>query len=106
MSSTIQPVKLLAGFSWGRWLGSWLGMALMPLFPMLNWIFEPYFSLKKMLAHGATLETLDQYQAALNHLGANILWGRILPLLLLCLAFCMMFSWAFGMAGAMLEQRL
>ncbi len=106
MSSVIPSFKPLAGFSWGRWLGSWVGVAMTPLFPMLNWIFAPYFSLEKILAYGAKVETLVQYQAALTQLGSGILLGRILPSLLLCLALCILFSVGFARLGGWIEQRI
>jgi hypothetical protein len=100
------PQNKPLGFSLGRLLGSWLGVILTPLLPMLKWIFAPYFPIASNLAHGVTVSSLSQLQGQLVQLGSGVLMGIILPQLLLCLAVCVGFSWAFGWLGNLMESRL
>jgi hypothetical protein len=93
-------------FSVGRFLGSWMGVALTPLWPMLKWIFAPYCPVDQMLRQGLSVASVSQFQAEMSELGSGVLLGRILPELLLCLGGCVLLSWAFGLLGNILEERL
>jgi hypothetical protein len=93
------------GFSVGRLLGSWLGLALTPLWPMLKWIFSPFFLAGQLSGGSISVQTALQFNHVIQHMDALTLLSRILPQLLLCLGVCMLFSHTFGRLGTLAEGR-
>ena len=105
--SVMQPLGLkMSGFSIGRFLGSWLGIILTPLWPMLKWIFSPFFPAGNMPSGSISVSMVLEFNRIIQHLDAATLLTRILPQLLLCMGVCILFSTAFGWLGGSLEHRL
>lgn len=104
LTSALKSIGLTeSGFSVGRLLGSWLGLALTPLWPMLRWIFAPFFPAGQLPEGAIAIGTVVQFSNVLQHMDAITLLGRILPQLLLCLGVCMLFSTTFGRLGDLIE---
>jgi len=96
----------LSRISTGRLLGGWLGLAMTPLSAMLKWIFSPYLSLGPLPLETFSVGMLFQFQEQIHHIAPQILLGRILPQLILCMAVCVGMSSAFSWLGHQLEERI
>lgn len=96
----------LSRISTGRLLGGWLGLAMTPLSAMIKWIFSPYLSLGSLSVETFSVAMLLQFQEQIHRIAPQILLGRILPQLILCLVVCVAMSSAFSWLGHQLEERI
>jgi hypothetical protein len=105
LASALKSIGLTeSGFSPGRLLGSWLGLALTPLGPMLQWIFSPFFPASQLPGGPISLQMMLQFNNVIQQMDALTLLTRILPQLLLCLGVCLLFSHTFSWIGGRLES--
>lgn len=73
---------------------------------MLKWIFAPCIPAGQLPSESISISTILQVQAHLQQAEPGFLLGHILPLLLLCLGVCILYSTTFGWLGGWVENRL
>ena len=107
LSDLLKLISLsLSRMSTGRLLGGWIGLAMTPLSTMLKWIFSPYLSLGPISMETLSLGMFLHLQEQIHHIAPQILLGRILPQLVLCMVVCVGMSSVFSWLGHRLEERI